>query len=98
MAGGVFLIIYLVLIVTAGFTLLTTDIAIGRKTGMSAIHAYESMNKKWKFLGVITFLVPVLIMTYYSVIGGWILKYILMFLMGGTKDAASDTCFSGFIT
>ena len=98
MAGGVFLIIYLVLIVTVSFTLLTTDIAIGRKTGMSAIHAYESMNKKWKFLGVITFLVPVLIMTYYSVIGGWILKYVLMFLMGGTKEAASDTCFTGFIT
>lgn len=59
--GGVFLVIYLILILTVGFTLLTTDIAIGRKTGMSAIHAYESMRKKWKFLGVITFLVPVLI-------------------------------------
>ena len=96
--GCVFLIIYLVLIVTVGFTLLTTDIAIGRKTGMSAIHAYGSMNKKWKFLGVITFLVPVVIMTYYAVIGGWILKYMLMFLIGRTKEAASDTCFTGFIT
>ncbi len=74
--GGLFLIIYLVLVLTFGFTLLTTDIAIGRKTGKSAIYAYESMRKKWKFLGIITFLVPVLIMTYYAVIGGWILKYI----------------------
>lgn len=96
--GGVFLIIYLVLIVTVGFALLTTDIAIGRKTGMSAIHAYESMNKKWKFLGVLTFLVPIVIMTYYAVIGGWTLKYVLMFLMDRTKEAASDTCFTGFIT
>ena len=47
---------------------------------------------------MITFLVPVVIMTYYAVIGGWILKYMLMFLLGGTKDAASDTCFTGFIT
>ena len=54
--GGLFLIIYLVLVLTVGFTLLTTDIAIGRKTGKSAIYAYESMRKKWKFLGVITFI------------------------------------------
>ena len=67
--GGLFLIIYLVLVLTVGFVLLTTDIAIGRKTGKSAIYAYESMRKKWKFLGVITFLVPVLIMTYYAVNG-----------------------------
>ena len=72
--GGLFLIIYLVLVLTVGFTLLTTDIAIGRKTGKSAIYAYEAMRKKWKFLGVLTFLVPILIMTYYAVIGGWIPK------------------------
>lgn len=96
--GGVFLIIYLALIVTAGFTLLTTDIAIGRRTGKSAIHAYESISSKWKFLGILTFLVPVLIMTYYAVIGGWILKYIVLFLTGGIETAAKDDCFTGFIT
>lgn len=96
--GGVFLIIYLALIVTAGFTLLTTDIAIGRRTGKSAIYAYESMSSKWKFLGILTFLVPVLIMTYYAVIGGWILKYIVLFLTGGIETAAKDDCFTGFIT
>ena len=96
--GGVFLLVYLVLIVTVGFSLLTTDIAIGRRTGKSAIYAYESMNRKWKFLGVITFFVPVLIMTYYAVIGGWILKYIVLFLTDGTGAAAQDNCFTGFIT
>ena len=95
--GGVFLVIYLILILTVGFTLLTTDIAIGRKTGMSAIHAYESMRKKWKFLGVITFLVPVLIMTYYAVIGGWILKYVMLYLKDGVSGAAQDNCFTSFI-
>jgi len=73
--GGLFLIIYLVLVLTFGFTLLTTDISIGRKTGQSAIRAYESMRPGWKKLGFLTFMVPVLIMTYYAVIGGWILKY-----------------------
>ncbi|MGN0550202.1 MAG: sodium-dependent transporter [Acutalibacteraceae bacterium] len=96
--GGVFLLIYLVLVLTVGFVLLTTDVAIGRRTGKSAIHAYESMNRKWKFLGVITFLVPILIMTYYAVIGGWILKYILLFLTGNTETAAQDNCFTTFIT
>ena len=96
--GGVFLLIYLVLILTVGFVLLTTDVAIGRRTGKSAIHAYESMNRKWKFLGVITFIVPILIMTYYAVIGGWILKYILMFLSGSVEAAAQDNCFTAFIT
>ena len=77
--GGLFLIIYLVLVFTVGFTLLTTDIAIGQKTGKSAIYAYQEMKKKWKFLGILTFFVPVLIMTYYAVIGGWILKYITIY-------------------
>ena len=84
--------------VTVGSTLLTTDIAIGRKTGKSAIYAYESMRKKWKFLGVITFFVPVLIMTYYAVIGGWILKYITIYLTGSGAEAVKDNCFTAFIS
>ena len=96
--GGLFLIIYLVLVLTVGFTLLTTDIAIGRKTGKSAIYAYQSMRKKWKFLGVITFFVPVLIMTYYAVIGGWILKYMTIYIFGSGKDAVADNCFTNFIS
>lgn len=96
--GGVFLITYIVLIFTVGFVLLTTDLAIGRRTGKSAIYAYESMRSNWKFLGVITFLVPVLIMTYYAVIGGWILHYILLFLQGKLDIAAQDNCFSSFLS
>lgn len=61
--GGLFLIVYLALVLTFGFTLLSSDIAIGRKTQKSAIGAYEEMQPKWKFLGILTFLVPVLIMT-----------------------------------
>ena len=70
--GGLFLIIYLILVLTFGFALLTSDIAIGRRTQKSAIGAYTQMRPRWKFLGILTFLVPVLIMTYYAVIGGWI--------------------------
>ena len=70
--GGLFILIYLILTFTFGFTLLTSDIAIGRRTGKNSIKAYAEMSPKWSFLGILTFLVPVLIMTYYAVIGGWI--------------------------
>ena len=96
--GGLFLIVYLVLVMTFGFTLLTSDIAMGRKTQSSSITAYEKANPKWKFLGILTFLVPVVIMTYYAVIGGWILKYFVTFLTGHGFDAAADDYFTGFIT
>lgn len=96
--GGVFLIIYLLMVFTIGFALLTTDLAIGRKTGKSAIYAYQSMRSKWEFLGIFTFFVPVIIMTYYAVIGGWILNYIKYFLTGQLTLAADDACFSNFIS
>ena len=83
---------------TFGFTLLTSDIAIGRRTKKSAIGAYTEMHPKWKFLGILTFLVPVLIMTYYAVIGGWITKYAVVYLTGQAKAAAADDYFTSFIT
>lgn len=96
--GGLFLIIYFVLVLTFGFTLLTSDIAIGRRTKQSAISAYAQMRPKWKFLGILTFLVPVLIMTYYAVIGGWITKYAVTYITGQAKSAAGDDYFTSFIT
>ena len=80
--GGLFILIYLILTFTFGFTLLTSDIAIGRRTGKNSIKAYAEMSPKWKFLGILTFLVPVLIMTYYAVIGGWITRYIVAYMTG----------------
>ncbi len=96
--GGLFLMVYLALVLTFGFTLLCSDIAIGRRTKKSAIGAYAEMAPKWKFLGILTFLVPVLIMTYYAVIGGWITKYAVTFLTGHTAAAAQDGYFTTFIS
>ena len=66
--GGLFLLVYLVLVATFGFVLLTTDVAIGRRTKENALRAFGTLHPKWKFVGYLTFLVPMLIMTYYSVI------------------------------
>ena len=96
--GGLFLLIYLILVLTFGFVLLTTDVAIGRKTKKNALNAYAALHPKWKFLGYLTFLVPTLIMTYYSVIGGWILKYIAAYLVSDGTAAAQDGYFTSFIT
>ena len=96
--GGLFLIIYLVLVLTFGFVLLTTDVAIGRKTKKNALNAFAAICPKWKFLGYLTFLVPVLIMTYYSVIGGWITKYFVEYLASGDNVPAQDGYFTSFIT
>jgi len=96
--GGLFLLIYLILVLTFGFTLLTTDVAIGRRTKQNAMHAYASLDQKWSFLGLLTFLVPTLIMTYYSVIGGWILKYLSAYVVSDGTEAAAEGYFTGFIT
>ena len=96
--GGLFLLVYLVLVLTFGFVLLTTDVAIGRKTKKNALQAFGVLNSKWNFLGKLTFLVPALIMTYYSVIGGWIAKYLFVYIVSDGKDATTDGYFTSFIT
>lgn len=96
--GGLFLIIYLVLVLTFGFVLLTTDVAIGRRTKQNALRAFATLHPKWKFLGYLTFLVPLLIMTYYSVIGGWIVKYFTVYLVSDGSEAVQEGYFTSFIT
>lgn len=86
------------LALTFGFTLLTTEIAIGRKTKQSPLTAYGRLHPGWGFLGVFASLVPVIILPYYCVIGGWVVKYFLAYLTGEGALAASDGYFTDFIT
>ena len=96
--GGIFLLVYLVLAVTFGFALMCGEIALGRKTGKSAIGAFTDLNKKYSFVGVLASVIPALILPYYSVIGGWVSKYLSVFLTGGIHEAAADGYFEGFIS
>lgn len=95
--GGIFLLVYLILTLTFGFSLLLTEIAIGRKTKLSSIRAYTFLNKKFGFLGYLAALVPIIIMPYYSVIGGWVTKYMVTFITGGGKRAAASDYFGSYI-
>lgn len=96
--GGIFLLCYFVLVITFGFTLLTTEIAIGRKTQQSPLTAYGEIHEKWKGLGVLACIVPAIILPYYCTIGGWILKYFWEFINFNDKATVADGYFTGFIT
>lgn len=96
--GGTFLLVYLILAVTFGFTLMLAEIAIGRKTGLSAIGAFKKLDKRFGFLGVLCSFIPIIIFPYYSVIGGWVIKYFATFVSGRMSSAAEDTYFPAFIS
>lgn len=96
--GGIFLAVYLVLAVTFGFTLLITEISIGRRTRQSPLTAYEKLRPGWKFLGRLACLVPAIILPYYCAIGGWVLRYFAVFAAGNVQTAAEDGNFSSFIS
>lgn len=96
--GGTFIFVYIILALTFGFTLLTTEIAIGRKTKQGPLTAYGLLNKKFACTGVFAWLVPVIILPYYCTIGGWVLKYLFAFLTGDGVNAAADNYFTGHIT
>ena len=96
--GGIFLLVYLILAVTFGFSLMCAEIAIGRKSGQSAINAFGVLSKKYKFIGLLASLVPVLILPYYCVIGGWVAKFFSVFVTGNMAAAATPEYFGNFIT
>ena len=96
--GGIFLLCYLILALTFGFTLLITEISIGRKTGKSPLAAYGELHPKMGWIGVAACVIPALILPYYSAIGGWVLKYLATYITGSGMTAVSDTFFTGFIT
>ena len=96
--GGIFLLVYLILAVTFGFALMTAEIAIGRKTGLSPIGAFKKLNKKYSFIGYIAAIIPMIILPYYSVIGGWVTKYLVTYLTGRGGAAVDGAFFGNFIS
>jgi NSS family neurotransmitter:Na+ symporter len=86
--GGLFLIVYIALAVTFGFTLLITEVAIGRRSQQGPLTAYRYFSRNWSFLGWFSFIVPYIIYPYYCVIGGWVLKYMLAYLPMQTEPMA----------
>lgn len=96
--GGLFLVVYLVLAVTFGFALLTTEITLGRKTSKGPLGAYKMAHDKFGFMGLIASIIPAVILPYYCAIGGWIIKYMITFLGLKGSEAAEDGYFTAFIS
>lgn len=101
--GGMFLLVYIILVFTFGYALMVAENAIGRKSGKSSLDAFSTLNKKWGFLGIIATVIPAIILPYYNVIGGWIIKYFGEYFLGffnsgsGAVVAAGETYFTGML-
>ena len=99
--GGIFLLIYILLALTFGYTMIIAESAIGRMTRKSPVGAFKAFGKKagWlSFGGWINAIIPVLIVPYYSVIGGWVIKYLIEYVKGNSTKLAADGYFSEFIS
>lgn len=104
--GGTFIVIYLALVMTLGFTLMLTEISVGRKTQQSQLTAYTCLRRGWGFLGFLGTVIPLLIVPYYCVIGGWVIYYFKAYcqmaftgvnLMGESANLSGEF-FSSFIS
>lgn len=95
--GGIFLLFYILLVITFGFSLMIAENAIGRKTGKSGLCAFRELSKKWGFIGIIATLIPMIIQPYYNVIGGWVIEYATKYVTGNHQLLAQDSFFTDML-
>ena len=98
--GGIFLLVYIILALTFGYSIIIAETSLGRMTKKSPVGAFQSFGKSKarSFGGWINAIIPILIVPYYSVIGGWVIKYLFEYLRGNAQTLASDGYFSSFIS
>lgn len=98
--GGMFLLVYLILMVTFGYVMIVSETALGRMTKKSPVGAFHKFGKSLPFHlgGWINAVIPMMIVPYYSVIGGWVLKYLFEYIRGNANLVAQDGYFNSFIT
>lgn len=97
--GGMFLLVYIVLALTFGYTMIMSETALGRMTGKSPVGAFAAFGKKrWiRAGGWVNAIIPMLIVPYYSVIGGWVCRYLLGYITSGAQAMADERMFTGFL-
>lgn len=94
--GGIFLLTYLAVTLIFGFPVMAMEISIGRKTGSASLIAYGKLDRRGGFIGVLTAVVTLITLPYYCVIGGWVLKYAVMYLTGSGAMAAGEGYFAQY--
>lgn len=95
--GGVFILFYIIFVILLGRAILMAEMSIGRNTRQSIVGAYQKINKKWTFLGIMGVVCCFIILSYYSVVGGWVLKYIAAYFTGGNFGGNTSDYFSSFV-
>ena len=97
--GGIFLLVYILLTVSFGYVLIMSETSIGRMTKKSPVGAFSFFGKTapFKIGGWLNAVIPMLIVPYYSTIGGWVIKYLVAYLSGKVQVVAEDGYFSAFI-
>ena len=97
--GGIFLLIYIILALTFGYTMIVAETSIGRMTKKSPVGAFKFFSKSpfSKFGGWINAIIPILIVPYYSVIGGWVIKYLVEYFRGNVQKVSEEGYFGSFI-
>ena len=100
LGGGIFLLIYIILALTFGYTMIMAETSIGRMTKKSPVGAFSFFGKTapFKIGGWLNAVIPMLIVPYYSTIGGWVIKYLVAYLSGKVQVVAEDGYFSAFIS
>lgn len=90
--GGAFFLIFLLFTIILGLPLLLGEFIIGRKTGKSAIEAYTTIapGTKWNLIGLLGMVTVFILLSFYSVIGGWIIIYILKGITGGFSGLSPE--------
>lgn len=98
--GGIFLLIYILLALTFGYTMIIAETSLGRMTGKSPVGAFHFFGKSISFSigGWLNAIIPILIVPYYSVIGGWVIKYLIEYITGHGDLLAFDEYFTSFIS
>ena len=96
--GFTFLLIYLALAVFVGFAIMLGELAMGRKTGFGPVNAYKALSKKFKWVGWLAIIAPFLIMTFYSVLGGYCIWYIILNVKGLFAGMPGSESFGAMIT
>ena len=97
--GGIFVLVYVALALTFGYTLMVSETAIGRMTRKSAVGAFRTLGKSKASVagGWVNAIIPILILPYYSVIGGWVCRYLFTYITGQVSQAAGDAYFTSFL-
>ena len=96
--GGAFVIIYFAIVFTLGVSIMLTELVVGRKTQNNAVAAFDELNPKWKFTGILGVVSAFIVLSYYCVIGGYVLKYVLAYLTGGNFHNGTELYYHSFIS